>query len=92
MSKNRSLLVIGKPGVGKTTVLREFAKLLSRRKDLNVVVVDKTNEIAGDGDEPHPAIGDARWLPVGIPKLQACDNDMRDLNPSPNPNPNPRRP
>ena len=71
ISKHRSLLIVGKPGVGKTTVLREFAKLLSERSDLNVVVVDKTNEIAGDGIKPHPAIGDARWLPVGNPKMQA---------------------
>ena len=71
VSRQASLLIIGKPGVGKTTVLREFARLLSKRPELNVVVVDKTNEIAGDGLHPHPSIGSARWLPVGDPRMQA---------------------
>ena len=64
-------MLIGKPGVGKTTALREIANILSQNKYLNVVVVDKTCEIAGDGEEPHPAIGKARWMPVGRPGLQA---------------------
>eukprot|EP01063_Lacrimia_lanifica_P005817 TRINITY_DN13512_c0_g1_i1.p1 TRINITY_DN13512_c0_g1~~TRINITY_DN13512_c0_g1_i1.p1 ORF type:complete len:455 (+),score=95.47 TRINITY_DN13512_c0_g1_i1:170-1534(+) len=66
-----SLLLIGRPGVGKTTVLRELARLLSDQVNLNVVVVDKSCEIAGDGLEPHKAIGSARWMPVGIPDHQA---------------------
>mmetsp|Transcript_25633 Transcript_25633/g.71687 ORF Transcript_25633/g.71687 Transcript_25633/m.71687 type:complete len:216 (+) Transcript_25633:596-1243(+) len=66
-----SLVLIGRPGVGKTTVLREFASLLSLNMSLNVAVVDKTLEIAGAGLEPHPAIGCARWMPVGHQAKQA---------------------
>ena len=69
--RNKSLLIIGKPGVGKTTALREIASILSQNKYLNTVVVDKTCEIAGDGLEPHPAIGRARWMPVGQANHQA---------------------
>jgi len=71
LKTTQSLLLIGRPGVGKTTVLREFARMLSEDKGLVVVVVDKTNEIAGDGIDPHPAIGSARWMPVGKRGLQA---------------------
>jgi len=69
-AKKHSLLMIGKPGVGKTTVLREIARILSNDPSLVVCVVDKTNEIAGDGNAPHPAIGKSRWMPVGRPNLQ----------------------
>ena len=69
--KRHSLLLIGKPGVGKTTALREVANILSQNRYLNTVVVDKTCEIAGDGLEPHPAIGNARWMPVGQANMQA---------------------
>lgn len=69
--KHESLLIIGKPGVGKTTALREIANILSQNRYLNTVVVDKTCEIAGDGLEPHPAIGRARWMPVGKANMQA---------------------
>jgi stage III sporulation protein SpoIIIAA len=55
--QRRSLLLIGKPGVGKTTALREIALMLSADPSLRVVVVDKSLEIAGDGDSPHAAIG-----------------------------------
>ena len=68
--KKHSLMLIGKPGVGKTTCLREIARTLANDKSLNVVVVDKTCEIAGDGDTPHSAIGRARWMPVGRPNMQ----------------------
>lgn len=71
MGSNESLLLIGRPGVGKTTLLREIAKRLSADQSLVVVVVDKTCEIAGDGTAPHAAIGSARWMPVGRPGLQA---------------------
>jgi stage III sporulation protein SpoIIIAA len=67
----KSLLIIGRPGVGKTTFLRELACSLSINKSLTVVVVDKTCEIAGDDLQPHHAIGSARWMPVGRPGLQA---------------------
>lgn len=64
-------MIIGKPGVGKTTALREISNILSQNKYLNTVVVDKTCELAGDGLEPHPAIGKARWMPVGKANMQA---------------------
>lgn len=57
--------------MGKTTALREIANILSQNKYLNTVVVDKTCELAGDGFEPHPAIGKARWMPVGQANMQA---------------------
>eukprot|EP00567_Pseudictyota_dubia_P014367 CAMPEP_0197444422 /NCGR_PEP_ID=MMETSP1175-20131217/9910_1 /TAXON_ID=1003142 /ORGANISM="Triceratium dubium, Strain CCMP147" /LENGTH=503 /DNA_ID=CAMNT_0042975203 /DNA_START=281 /DNA_END=1792 /DNA_ORIENTATION=+ len=74
--QKQSLMLIGCPGVGKTTCLREIARTLSSDRTLNVVVVDKTCEIAGDGDTPHPSIGKARWLPVGKPDQQ--HNIMRE--------------
>ena len=83
--RKQSLLLIGRPGVGKTTCLREIARTLADDNRLNVVVVDKTCEIAGDGDEPHPAIGKARWMPVGRPDLQhvlmreAVENQSPDV-------------
>lgn len=83
--KRQSLLLIGRPGVGKTTVLREIARILSEDRSLNVVVVDKTCEIAGDGNSPHSAIGKARWMPVGKPNMQheimreAVENQTPDV-------------
>lgn len=65
---NRSILILGKPGIGKTTILREAARILSERK--RVVIVDTSNEIGGDGDIPHPAIGRSRRLQVAKPALQ----------------------
>ena len=86
LAKSRqSLLLIGKPGVGKTTVLRQIARTFSENSNLEVVVVDKTCEIAGDGDMPHPAIGQSRWMPVGIPGKQheimreAVENQSPDV-------------
>lgn len=63
-----SVLLVGRPGVGKTTMLRETARLLAEHK--RVVIVDTSNEIAGDGDIPHPAIGRARRMQVMTPALQ----------------------
>ena len=65
---DKSLLLLGRPGVGKTTLLREAARVLSEKK--RVVIVDTSNEIAGDGDIPHPAIGRARRMQVATPELQ----------------------
>ncbi len=65
---NRSILILGKPGIGKTTILREAARILAERK--RVVIVDTSNEIGGDGDIPHPAVGRARRLQVAKPALQ----------------------
>lgn len=70
-SSANSILLVGPPNSGKTTVLREFARLLSDHDDRVVVVVDKTSEIAGASNEPHVAIGgSSRWVPVDDPKNQ----------------------
>jgi stage III sporulation protein AA len=66
-----SLLFLGPPGVGKTTRLREMAYLLANARGLRVMVIDTSNEIAGDGDIPHAGIGRARRLQVSNPKAQA---------------------
>jgi stage III sporulation protein SpoIIIAA len=64
----KSLLLLGRPGIGKTTMLREAARILAESK--RVVVVDTSNEIGGDGDVPHPAVGRARRMQVAKPSLQ----------------------
>ena len=66
----KSILIMGRPGIGKTTILREAARVLSDEVGKRVVVVDTSNEIAGDGDIPHPAIGKARRMQVRTPSLQ----------------------
>lgn len=63
-----SILLLGRPGVGKTTMLREMARVLSTRK--RVIIVDTSNEIGGDGDIPHPAVGRARRMQVPKPAYQ----------------------
>jgi stage III sporulation protein SpoIIIAA len=68
VTSGKSLLLLGRPGVGKTTKLREIARLLAETR--RVVIVDTANEIAGDGDIPHPAVGRARRLQVPSPELQ----------------------
>jgi stage III sporulation protein SpoIIIAA len=68
IESGRSLLILGRPGVGKTTMLREAARILAENK--RVVIVDTSNEIAGDGDVPHPAIGRARRMQVAQPSQQ----------------------
>jgi len=68
ISSGKSVLLVGRPGVGKTTMLREAARILA--EDKRVVIVDTSNEIAGDGDVPHPAIGRARRMQVRKPNLQ----------------------
>src|SRR3972149_6762215 len=68
VGQGRSVLLLGRPGVGKTTMLREAARILAEAK--RVVIVDTSNEIAGDGDVPHPAIGRARRMQVRQPVLQ----------------------
>jgi stage III sporulation protein SpoIIIAA len=65
----KSVLLVGRPGVGKTTVLRELARVLAE-SGKRVVIVDTSNEIAGDGDIPHPAIGKSRRMQVASPHLQ----------------------
>jgi len=68
IESGKSLLLLGRPGVGKTTMLREAARLLAESK--RVVIVDTSNEIGGDGDVPHPAVGRARRMQVRMPSLQ----------------------
>ena len=66
----KNILLLGRPGVGKTTMLREMARVLSVEARKRVIIVDTSNEIAGDGDVPHPAIGRSRRMQVGTPSLQ----------------------
>ncbi len=80
----RSILLLGRPGVGKTTLLREVARVLAELGK-RVVIVDTSNEIAGDGDIPHPGIGRARRMQVATPSLQhavmieAVENHMPEV-------------
>jgi stage III sporulation protein SpoIIIAA len=66
----KSILMLGRPGVGKTTALREIARVLADELGKRVVIIDTSNEIAGDGDIPHSAIGRARRMQVARPELQ----------------------
>jgi stage III sporulation protein SpoIIIAA len=68
IESGKSVLILGRPGVGKTTLLREAARILAESK--RVVIVDTSNEIGGDGDVPHPAVGRARRMQVSQPTLQ----------------------
>ena len=81
----KNMLLLGRPGVGKTTMLREMARVLSVSACKRVIIVDTSNEIAGDGDVPHPAIGRARRMQVPTPSLQhgvmieAVENHMPEV-------------
>lgn len=66
--QGHSILILGRPGVGKTTMLREMARILAETK--RVIIVDTSNEIGGDGDIPHPAVGRARRMQVPSPAHQ----------------------
>ena len=85
LDSGESLLLMGRPGVGKTTALREIARVLADDLHKRVVVIDTSNEIAGDGDIPHPAIGRARRMQVARPELQhqvmieAVENHMPEV-------------
>lgn len=68
IDSDKSVLLLGKPGIGKTTMLREAARTLAEHK--RVVIVDTSNEIGGDGDVPHPAVGMARRMQVSLPSRQ----------------------
>ncbi len=68
VESGKSVLILGRPGVGKTTLLREAARILAETK--RVIIVDTSNEIGGDGDVPHPAVGKARRMQVREPMLQ----------------------
>jgi len=85
VESGKSILLLGRPGVGKTTMLREVARVLADDFNKRVVIVDTSNEIAGDGDIPHPAIGRARRMQVPTPALQhavmieAVENHMPEV-------------
>ncbi len=85
VKKDRSILFLGRPGVGKTTKLREISRLLADDLNKRVVVVDTSNEIAGDGDVPHAAIGRARRMQVSSPErqkdvmIEAVENHMPEV-------------
>ena len=68
LESEKSLLILGRPGVGKTTLLREAARILAEQR--RVIIVDTSNEIGGDGDVPHPAVGKARRMQVKVPTHQ----------------------
>ncbi len=68
IESGKSLLILGRPGVGKTTLLREAARILAETR--RVIIVDTSNEIGGDGDVPHPAVGKARRMQVKVPTHQ----------------------
>jgi stage III sporulation protein SpoIIIAA len=81
----QSILLLGRPGVGKTTALREIARILADDLEKRVVIIDTSNEIAGDGDIPHPAIGRARRMQVAHPDeqhrvmIEAVENHMPEV-------------
>ncbi|MFB1484566.1 R3H domain-containing nucleic acid-binding protein [Corallococcus sp. RDP092CA] len=82
VESGRNLLLLGRPGVGKTTKLREVARVLADTLGKRVMVVDTSNEIGGDGDIPHPGIGGARRMQVSRPDrqhdvmIEAVENHM----------------
>nr|YP_009399743.1 hypothetical protein [Digenea simplex]ARW69562.1 hypothetical protein [Digenea simplex] len=81
----KSILLLGRPGIGKTTAIREITRVLADEMEKRVVIIDTSNEIAGDGDIPHPAIGRARRMQVTRPELQhqvmieAVENHMPEV-------------
>ncbi|MFN8671009.1 MAG: AAA family ATPase [Candidatus Sericytochromatia bacterium] len=85
VESGRSILMLGIPGIGKTTKLREIARILSSELRKRVIVIDTSNEIAGDGDIPHPAIGRARRMQVDLPEnqhavmIEAVENHMPEV-------------
>jgi stage III sporulation protein SpoIIIAA len=85
VESGKSILILGKPGVGKTTLLREVARVLADDFKQRVIIVDTSNEIAGDGDIPHPGIGRARRMQVPTPTqqhavmIEAVENHMPEV-------------
>lgn len=85
VESGKSILLLGRPGVGKTTALREIARVLADDVGKRVVIIDTSNEIAGDGDVPHSAIGRARRMQVATPEqqhrvmIEAVENHMPEV-------------
>lgn len=85
IESGKNVLLLGRPGIGKTTMLREVARVLADDFKKRVIVIDTSNEIAGDGDIPHPAIGHARRMQVAAPAAQhavmieAVENHMPEV-------------
>jgi len=81
VESGKSILLLGKPGIGKTTMLRESARILAETK--RVIIVDTSNEIGGDGDVPHPGIGNARRMqvPFGVPQEEVMIEAVENHNP-----------
>ena len=85
VASGKNILLVGRPGIGKTTMLRETARVLAVELKRRVIIVDTSNEIAGDGDIPHPAIGRARRMQVPTPAqqheimIQAVENHMPEV-------------
>jgi stage III sporulation protein SpoIIIAA len=70
LESEKSILILGKPGVGKTTIIREIARVLADEMEKRVIIIDTSNEIAGDSDIPHSGIGRARRMQVAKTELQ----------------------
>lgn len=85
LESRKSILILGKPGVGKTTIIREIARVLADEMEKRVIIIDTSNEIAGDSDIPHPGIGRARRMQVANTELQhqvmieAVENHMPEV-------------
>ena len=85
LEQKKSILLLGRPGVGKTTAIREIARVLSDGMKKRVIIIDTSNEIAGDGDLPHPSIGKARRMQVSNHKnqdevmIEAVENHMPEI-------------
>jgi len=85
LEQKRSILLLGRPGVGKTTAIREIARVLSDGMKKRVIIIDTSNEIAGDGDLPHPSIGKARRMQVSNHQnqhevmIEAVENHMPEI-------------
>lgn len=85
LEKKKSILLLGRPGVGKTTAIREISRILSDDMKKRVIIIDTSNEIAGDGDLPHPSIGKARRMQVSNSQnqhqimIEAVENHMPEI-------------